>query len=516
MIEIKINGSVVSVQETEPLYSGSVDTHICHFTFDTNWDRFNKSAVFRVGSRVVTAVVDEHDCCTLPWELLTRANIGLVIEAGAYGVSAAAEIRTTVWDSIGTVRDGSEIGTDAREPSAGVYEQVMAGIKRVDEKVVSYDERAQTQVQRAESAAAISQAAAESAATAFDTAMMLESALEGLKNALDNLPEGKTPVINDLSTGGAAAALSAEMGKALGRRPNPNLLHNWYFAAPVNQRGEAEYSQTSERYTVDRWYATGKTSVFINDGHVKFTNLASQANSFSQRLAVEIPAGTQLTLSVLAAEGAFYSGTFDMPEYGGSAQTAFTMLNGVNARLYPANAAGKLDRLAFYTPSGVSVELVAVKLELGSVQTLAHRDSDGHWVLNEIPDYSEELRKCQRYFQVVNAARKGDVHLLDICGKDPGTAVGTLILPVPMRTVPDVSFSGVAPQVLLSGDEFLSFTPISGIEVSGDNCDTARLRLKVTVDDPEYGFEAGKMYEINAASSGNVGQATAIYLDADL
>ena len=37
---------------------------------------------------------------------------------------------------------------------------------------------------------------------------------------------------------------------------------------------------------------------------------------------------------------------------------------------------------------------MAVKLELGTVQTLAHQDDTGAWVLNEIPDKSEELLKC--------------------------------------------------------------------------------------------------------------------------
>ena len=44
-------------------------------------------------------------------------------------------------------------------------------------------------------------------------------------------------------------------------------------------------------------------------------------------------------------------------------------------------------------------ELVAIKLELGDQQTLAHQDADGNWVLNEIPDYGEQLARCQRYFQ---------------------------------------------------------------------------------------------------------------------
>ena len=38
----------------------------------------------------------------------------------------------------------------------------------------------------------------------------------------------------------------------------------------------------------------------------------------------------------------------------------------------------------------------AVKLELGDTQTLAHQEN-GKWVLNEMPNYAEELAKCQRY-----------------------------------------------------------------------------------------------------------------------
>jgi len=38
----------------------------------------------------------------------------------------------------------------------------------------------------------------------------------------------------------------------------------------------------------------------------------------------------------------------------------------------------------------------AVKLEIGSTQTLAHQENNV-WVLNEIPNYSDELIKCQRY-----------------------------------------------------------------------------------------------------------------------
>jgi hypothetical protein len=44
-------------------------------------------------------------------------------------------------------------------------------------------------------------------------------------------------------------------------------------------------------------------------------------------------------------------------------------------------------------PNG-SVTVQAMKAEVGNVQTLAHQDADGNWVLNEIPNYHEEFLKC--------------------------------------------------------------------------------------------------------------------------
>lgn len=219
MIKIKVDGSVVSVQETQALYCGSQDVYTCSFTFDTGWERFSKSAVFRVNGKTVTILIDENGECVLPWELLVRSNIGQEIEVGMYGVSADAEILTSVWDSLGAVREGSELGNDAREPSAGVYEQVMANVQRVDEKVDNYNTEVQAQVQRAESAAAVAlgsaESATESAVIAENSAATADSAKEAVLNAIDNLPVGSTLVINDLTTGGTAAALSAEMGRKL-------------------------------------------------------------------------------------------------------------------------------------------------------------------------------------------------------------------------------------------------------------------------------------------------------------
>jgi hypothetical protein len=58
--------------------------------------------------------------------------------------------------------------------------------------------------------------------------------------------------------------------------------------------------------------------------------------------------------------------------------------------------------LCYYLTAGStytdSIRAIAAKLEIGSTQTLAHLDGST-WVLNELPNFSMELAKCQRYFQ---------------------------------------------------------------------------------------------------------------------
>lgn len=44
--------------------------------------------------------------------------------------------------------------------------------------------------------------------------------------------------------------------------------------------------------------------------------------------------------------------------------------------------------------------IIAAKLELGDKQTLAHKDSNGTWVLNELPPYTVELCRCKRFLSV--------------------------------------------------------------------------------------------------------------------
>ncbi|MBR3704477.1 MAG: hypothetical protein IKM11_03195 [Oscillospiraceae bacterium] len=181
MIEIKVSGQIVSVQETAPLFAGSADIHTCRFTFDKRWKGFRKSAVFRAGAETHTMLLGEDDCCTLPWEMLTRKNIGQQLEVGVYGVSAQTEIITSVWDTLGMIREGTQPSADARNPTDAVYEQIMARLQRIYEAVGIYDEGVRALIQRAETAAQTATESAETAASILEEIRAIqESGIAGV------------------------------------------------------------------------------------------------------------------------------------------------------------------------------------------------------------------------------------------------------------------------------------------------------------------------------------------------
>ena len=178
----------------------------------------------------------------------------------------------------------------------------------------------------------------------------------------------------------------SEALSASGGGVNPNLLDNWFFGRPVNQRGQTEY--TGEWvYTIDRWQlSNGNGTLKVQDGSIIFTS----ADYFFQPLPEDkckSLLGKTLTLSFLYADGTLDTGTCDITSWSGEwnvfLDTGSIRIVGVaNGRLWVTNV-------------GVGKAMVAAKLELGSTQTLAHKEN-GVWVLNEIPDFGEQLARCQR------------------------------------------------------------------------------------------------------------------------
>ena len=104
------------------------------------------------------------------------------------------------------------------------------------------------------------------------------------------------------------------------------------------------------------------------------------------------------------------------------------------------------------------ISIKAAKLELGSQQTLAHQEN-GVWVLNEIPDFGEQLARCQRHQFNANPKRYGRPSIGVSTSQSSGAFV--LSLPVTMRAIPTVTFRNL--QVFYLGQNY----NVTSINVSG-------------------------------------------------
>lgn len=226
---------------------------------------------------------------------------------------------------------------------------------------------------------------------------------------------------------------------ASGGGVNPNLLDNWFFGRPVNQRGQTEY--TAGGYTVDRWkFTTDGGNVAISNGYLDIYSTRQYGSYLEQKIDPELAkalAGKTVTYSVLAADGdTAFSANMNK---NGSYVDSFTIephTVSYKTWTFPTDSTDVLFNFAGNAAG--HVRPIAAKLELGSTQTLAHKEN-GVWVLNEIPDYGEQLRRCQLYrWRFCPAEYVGSAIAFGISAN---AARALIYLPEQMRTNPTLNFN---------------------------------------------------------------------------
>ena len=267
---------------------------------------------------------------------------------------------------------------------------------------------------RAEQAKNAAAAAADAAATsAANAATSVEGAVK--YNAQQTLTDEQKQQARDNIgapapyTAGENISISGSIIATKAFPCNPNLIVNWYFGNPVNQRGQTSYPGGA--YSIDRWLlSSGNTSLVVNDGFLTVTTRTNGA-AVDQIQEFPYPPGTVLTLSALmrcttanaglqcrfgkdGTTATDYSKTVTLTGTGDweLVTLPLTIPSGIGAVLQSPRFRG--------TAAGTTYDIRAIKLELGTKQTLAHQEN-GVWVLNEIPDYSEQYRRCLRYFQSI-------------------------------------------------------------------------------------------------------------------
>ena len=208
--------------------------------------------------------------------------------------------------------------------------------------------------------------------------------------------------LSAVGDGGGLNSLKTSLNTEIATRETyvrPNLLDNWYFGNPVNQRGQNSYSNAG--YSIDRWKIVGNgTSISVgNSLGVSFS--AGTAGSFMFKQILEpksIPSNGKITLSGLFGN---VSGNIicrlRLADSNGTLISAegFDVANGVISHTINAQSGIASAELQIYNKdaSASSFDFYAIKLESGSTQTLAHLEGST-WVLNEIPDYDEQLYRC--------------------------------------------------------------------------------------------------------------------------
>lgn len=146
-------------------------------------------------------------------------------------------------------------------------------------------------------------------------------------------------------------------------------------------------------------------------------------------------------------------------------------------------------------PANDSIKLLAAKLELGPVQTLAHKEGD-EWILNDPPpNYQQELAKCQRYqVELLGKNQSGWV----VIGMGDGRATNRVFiyipLPVPLKGTPTISY----PQnmmLLKNGVNQIPITSMSVVNVTPN-------MLQIQAYTADSSIELGAFYTLAISNDG--------------
>lgn len=211
------------------------------------------------------------------------------------------------------------------------------------------------------------------------------------------------------------------------KTPNKNLLHNWDFRSPINQRGASSYSGVG--YTIDRWTHSQSRTLSVSNGYIQ---IGAEGYDELKQFIVNPTKYSGLTV-VASLDAEIASGASDFSIYAdgvlvGRNQT-FDSTRSIKSFTVTLPIISTSLEIRIITAGGL-FKLYRVKLELGSVSTLA----------NDPPaDYAEQLALCQRYclailpFMFVRASNYTSSYI-DF----------NIPIPVSMRTTPSISVDGIA------------------------------------------------------------------------
>lgn len=222
--------------------------------------------------------------------------------------------------------------------------------------------------------------------------------------------ESENAIQNKAVFAGINNAVNGVKEYANGIISNPNLLDNWYFANPINQRGQTEY--TGAGYGIDRWKNLRASNGYrvTSEGIQPITSSDTTIIQQAIEGLFDKWRNKTLTLSLLRTDGKLFTVTGTVPDTEPSSNTDLLATEvSTDGRIFAQwqpNAKVLAINLNKYETTNPTVTYIAAKLEVSPFQTLARQDANGNWILNDPPpNPATELAKCQWYYRRIEQAR---------------------------------------------------------------------------------------------------------------
>ena len=173
---------------------------------------------------------------------------------------------------------------------------------------------------------------------------------------------------------------------------NDNLLCNWDFTNPVNTRGNSSYSTSGAIYTLDGWYLQAGVLNLVAGG-IKLSRYTSGTNAFFMQRFPSAITNAYATYNTPMICTAIIDGTiasFDPQLTSGQGGKGGTWINGVGVRFWNY---GSMVAFTIDINEDTGDHLIqAVKLETGTVQTLATLTNGGFTFNNIMDAQTEKIR----------------------------------------------------------------------------------------------------------------------------
>lgn len=154
MFNIKIKKSSLIVSSKEPIAAGASKVYHVSFDFDKEWEGLSKNVVFKAGETSISVLL-EGNFCVIPWEVLSKENVGEKLWVGVHGSGSDGTKLPTVWNELEVIQAGAELCGSGSEPTPTAVSLIYEAAKNAEdmaERAVEEASEARVHADRAEKA----------------------------------------------------------------------------------------------------------------------------------------------------------------------------------------------------------------------------------------------------------------------------------------------------------------------------------------------------------------------------